>query len=104
MTIGNLNAWQHMEYDLWIATGTSYYQQIQSDINYYTSTWSVDPSKIILGLMPCDDTQHDLSLQDALNLTTFAKQLGLQGVMTWDTNIDSTVNSTPDNLITIPGY
>jgi len=91
MTIGNLSAWQPMEYDLWIQGGLTYYQQIQSDINYYISTWSVDPSKIILGLMSGDDdTQHDLSLQDALNLTTFAKQLGLQGVMTWDANIDST--------------
>jgi hypothetical protein len=91
MTIGNLSAWQPMEYDLWIESGITYYQQIQSDINYYISTWSVDPGKIILGLMPGgDDIQHDLSLQDALNLTTFAKQLGLQGVMTWDANIDST--------------
>lgn len=91
MTIGNLSAWQPMEYDLWIESGITYYQQIQSDINYYIATWSVDPGKIILGLMPGnDDIPNNLSLQDALNLTTFAKQLGLHGVMTWDANIDST--------------
>ena len=91
MTIGNLGAWQPMEYDLWIESGSTYYQQIQSDINYYISTWLVDPSKIILGLMPGkDDMNRDLILQDALNLTSFAKQKNLQGVMTWDANIDAT--------------
>ena len=29
-----------------------------------------------------------MTLQDALNLTTFAKNEGLLGVMTWDANID----------------
>ena len=37
----------------------------------------------------CDDTNKDLTLQDALNLTSFAKSLYLQGVMTWDADIDS---------------
>lgn len=90
MTIGNLSAWQPMEYDLWIQGGSTYYEQIQSDINYYIATWSVAPSKIILGLMPGnDDIPNNLSLQDALNLTSFSKDIGLQGVMTWDANIDS---------------
>jgi len=89
-TIGNLNAWQPMEYDLWIASGSNYYNQIQYDINYYLSTWSVPANKIILGLMPgYDDTSHNLALNDALNLTTFVIQKGLQGVMTWDANNDS---------------
>jgi len=89
MTIGNLSAWQPMEYDLWIQGGSTYYEQIQSDINYYITTWSVAPSKIILGLMPGnDDIPNNLSLQDALNLTAFSKDIGLQGIMTWDANID----------------
>ena len=109
-TIGNLNAWQPMEYDLWIAPSklnqnisvrvtesrfniippyTDYYNQVQYDINYYITTWGVNPNKIILGLMPGkDDMGHDLSLENALNLTTFAMQQGLLGVMTWDANND----------------
>jgi chitinase len=91
LTIGNINAWQPMEYDIWIQTGYSYTDQIQYDINFYITNWSVNPSKIILGLMPGkDDMSRDLTLQDALNSTSFALQKGLQGVMTWDANIDST--------------
>ena len=117
-TIGNLNAWQPMEYDLWISPNkkkfdqsnrtrvsifdkekihrfqvmpqlADYYNQIQYDINYYITTWGVNPNKIVLGLMPGkDDMGHDLTLENALNLTTFAKQQGLLGVMTWDANND----------------
>jgi chitinase len=91
ITIGNINAWQPMEYDLWIQPGSSYSEQIQWDLNYYLDTWKVLPNKIILGLMPgSDDMGHDLTLQDALNLTSIAKNNHLQGVMTWDANIDST--------------
>ena len=91
LTIGNLNAWQPMEYDLWIASGSTYYIQIEQDIIYYLSTWSVPANKIILGLMPGNDDEfHNLSLYDALNLTKFSIEKGLQGVMTWDANIDST--------------
>ncbi len=90
LTIGNINAWQPMEYDLWVDPSNTYKEQIEWDINYYISTWKVDPSKIILGLMPGpDDIPRNLSLQDALNLTTFAKNAGCQGVMTWYANIDS---------------
>ena len=90
MTIGNLNAWQPMEYDLWIDPANTYYSQIMWDIQYYMNTWKVAPNKIVLGLMPgADDVKHVLSLQDALNLTKFAKTNGLQGVMTWDANIDA---------------
>jgi chitinase len=91
LTIGNLSAWQPMEYDLWIDPSSDYYQQIQYDINFYISTWGVNSNKVILGLMPGkDDMNHDLSLQDALNLTSFAISKNLAGVMTWDANIDST--------------
>jgi len=91
LTIGSLNAWQPMEYDLWVDSSSTYANQIQFDINYYISTWGVSPSKIILGLMPGEDDLHrDLTLQDALNSTTFVMQKGLQGVMTWDANTDST--------------
>jgi chitinase len=90
LTIGNINAWQPMEYDLWIDPSNNYESQIQWDINYYLTTWNVSPSKIILGLMPGnDDMGHTLSLQSALNLTTFAQSKNLQGVMTWDANLDS---------------
>lgn len=90
LTIGNINAWQPMEYDLWIDPAHTYYTQIMWDINYYMNTWKVSPSKIILGLMPGnDDMCHNLTLQDALNLTSFSLQQSLQGVMTWDANIDS---------------
>jgi chitinase len=91
LTIGNINAWQPMEYDLWIQSGSTYADQIQWDLNYYLNTWQVAPSKIILGLMPGpDDMGHDLTLQSALNLTTVAQTAKLQGVMTWDADIDST--------------
>ena len=90
LTIGNINAWQPMEYDLWIDPTLSYMGQIQWDVLYYINSWKVDPQKIVLGLMPgLDDLQHDLSLQDALQLTTFTTSSKLQGVMTWDANIDS---------------
>jgi len=89
MTIGNLDAWQPMEYDLWIESGSTYANQIQYDINFYLSSWGVSPSKMILGLMPGkDDMGRDLTLQDALNSTSFAVQKGLKGVMTWDADID----------------
>ena len=90
MTIGNINAWQPMEYDLWIDPSKTYVQQIQYDLNYYMNTWGVQPNKIILGLM-CgqDDTDHVLMLQDALNITEFATDQLLKGIMIWDANIDS---------------
>jgi chitinase len=89
MTVGNINAWQPMEYDLWIAPSNTYYSQIQWDIDYYINTWKVIPSKIVLGLMPGqDDMEHELTLQDTLNLTSISQGLGLQGVMTWDINFD----------------
>ncbi len=91
LTIGNLSAWQPMEYDLWVDPASDYYNQIQYDIRYYLNTWSISPNKIILGLMPGnDDTKKDLTLQNALNLTSFALDNNLLGVMTWDANIDST--------------
>ena len=89
LTFGNLSAWQPMEYDLWIDPTSDYYNQIQYDINFYINSWSVNPSKIILGLMPGkDDMGRDLTLQNALNLTSFALDKNLMGVMTWDANID----------------
>jgi chitinase len=91
LTIGSINAWQPMEYDLWIDPSSNYYNQIMYDINFYITTWNVNPNKIILGLMPGkDDGDKDLTLQYALDLTMYAKSQGLQGVMTWDANIDST--------------
>jgi GH18 family chitinase len=90
MTIGNINSWQPMEYDLWINPTLDYYSQIEFDIDYYINTWGVNSNKIILGLMPGkNDLDQDLTLVDALNLTTYAKNNELQGVMTWDANIDS---------------
>ena len=90
MTIGSIDKWQPMEYDLWVDPINTYAQQIESDIQYYIHTWGVDPAKMVLGLMPGpDDIPRVLSLQDALNLTSFAINSGLGGVMTWDANIDS---------------
>jgi len=90
LTIGNLNAWQPMEYDIWVQSGYNYAQQIQYDINYYITNWYVNPSKIVLGLMPGkDDTSRDLTLQDALNSTSFAIENKLQGIMTWDADLDA---------------
>lgn len=90
LTIGNLSAWQPMEYDLWIDPNLDYYMQIQNDINFYLEHWSIPSNKMILGLMPGkDDSGRDLTLQNALNLTTFALQNNLLGVMTWDANNDS---------------
>jgi chitinase len=88
MTIESIDAWQPMEYDLWIGQET-YAKQIEWDIEYYQKTWSISPDKIIIGLMGGqNDMDQVLSLQDALTLTTFAKQQGLKGVMLWDANID----------------
>ena len=90
LTIGNINAWQPMEYDLWVDPTLDYYNQIQYDINYYLNIWKVPANKIILGMMPGkDDTQKDLTLQNALDLTTFSRSIGLQGVMIWTANSDS---------------
>ena len=89
LTIGNIDAWQPMEYDLWIQSGSTYYNQILFDINYYMTNWGVNPNKMILGLMPgSDDKGTIMTLQDALNCTSFAKEKNLRGVMTWDANID----------------
>ena len=90
LTYGNINAWQPMEYDIWIDPTNTYIEQIQWDINYYMKNWSISPNKIILGLMPGkDDMGHLLGLQDALSLTSFAKTQNLQGLMTWDATLDS---------------
>ena len=63
---------------------------MQYDVNFYLTNWGVSPEKIILGLMPgLDDTGKNMSLQDALNLTSFAISKGLTGVMTWDANNDA---------------
>jgi len=96
MAMESIDAWQPMEYDLWLEPTEDRYKltdaytnQIQSDIEYYLTTWSVPSNKIILGLM-CgqDDMNHVLTLQDALNLTEFVKSNGLKGMMIWDANID----------------
>lgn len=90
LVIGNINAWQVMEYDLWVDPSKTYFEQVKWDINYYFVNWNVTPSKMILGLMPGpDDVPRTLSLQDALNLTSFGMDFKLQGVMTWDIDIDS---------------
>lgn len=89
-TINNINAWQPMEYDIWIDSTNTYFSQIIWDINYYITNWGISPFKIILGLMPGnDDMGHTLTLQNALDLTSFSNNLHLQGIMTWDADIDS---------------
>jgi chitinase len=91
LTIGNINVWQPMEYDLWISPENNYSKQIVSDMLFYITNWQVAPNKIVMGLMPgADDMGHVLSLQDALNLTAFAMTYKLAGVMTWNANLDST--------------
>jgi chitinase len=87
-----------MEYNIWInpigqgpGKPNSYAQQIQSDINYYHQNWGVDPSKIMLGLMPGRDEYdppNNLTLDAAKQLATWAQQTGLAGVMTWSLNLD----------------
>jgi len=90
LTLDTIDAWQSMEYDLWIAPSTTYVDQIKWDMNYYLTNWDIPPKKIILGLMPGnDDMGHNLTLQDALSLTDFAKSQNLQGIMTWDANLDA---------------
>ena len=90
LIIGNINAWIPMEYDLWIQENLNYYTQVQYDINYYITNWLIPSNKIILGLMPGqDDINNNLSLQDALNLTSYSIDNNLQGIMTWNINIDS---------------
>jgi len=89
-TISALSAWQPMEYDLWINQGSDYSSQIQADIDYYVTEWSIPVDKIILGLM-CgpDDENHVLTLKDALTMATYAQTEYLKGVMMWDAGIDA---------------
>lgn len=90
LTIGNINAFVPMEYDLWMAPSNSYVQQVESDISYYINNWGVPPSKIMLGLMPgTDDSNQNLTLDDATQLAQWAKSQGLYGVMTWDADNDA---------------
>jgi len=91
LTLANINAWQPMEYDLWIEPTSEYTKQIQYDIDFYLTTWHIDPTKIILGLMPGkDDSGQILTLQNTSDLTKFANTNFLQGVMTWNAYNDST--------------
>jgi chitinase len=89
LTIGNINVWQPMEYDLWISPENNYNQQIISDILFYIKNWNVTPSKIVLGLMPGgDDMGHVLNLLDAQTMAGFAKTQKLAGLMIWTANND----------------
>lgn len=90
LTMGNINTFVPMEYDLWIDPKNTYEQQIQSDVNYYINDWGVPPSKITLGLMPGpNDLKQNLSLADAKDLAKWAVSQGLNGVMTWDAETDA---------------
>ena len=77
-----------MEYDLWI--GSDYVSQIKSDISdYYITNWKIQALKINLGLMPgLDDKSINLTLDMATNLSAWAKEQGLYGVMIWEANRD----------------
>jgi chitinase len=78
-----------MEYDISITPSLGFVGTIQSDIGQYQTMWGLSPSQIQLGLMPGnDDEGQNLSLQDAQNLTTWAIQQGLAGIMTWDLDRD----------------
>jgi chitinase len=90
LTIGNINTFMPMEYDLWVAPSNTYVQQIQSDVEYYMHNWGIPANKITLGLMPGpNDMKQDLSLQDAIQLSKWAVSQGLNGVMTWDADNDA---------------
>jgi len=90
LTIGSISAWQPMEYDLWIQSGFTYYDQILYDLNFYMNTWGVNPEKIILGLMPGDDdSKNILTLEDSLKLTDYSVTSKFEGIMTWDADFDS---------------
>ena len=60
-------------------------------MNFYLTNWGVNPAKIILRFLEpgLDDNCKNMSLQDALNLTSFAMSNGLAGVMTWDADNDA---------------
>jgi hypothetical protein len=89
LTIGNINVWQPMEYDLWISPENNYNLQIISDVLFYIANWNVPPNKIVLGLMPgVDDMGRILSLLDAQTMAGFAKTQKLAGLMIWDANND----------------
>jgi hypothetical protein len=87
-TMESIDAWQPMEYDLWIGQPT-YADQIRWDIASYQTTWGIPKNKIIVGLM-CgqDDADHVLSLEDAIDIADVAVRTNLKGVMMWDSNID----------------
>lgn len=90
LTINSINAWQPMEYNLLIDINSTYYKQIHFDINFYLLNWNIPPNKLILGLMiGYDDNNNNLTLEDVINLTSFGISNNLQGIMTWNANIDS---------------
>jgi chitinase len=89
----SVTAINFMEYDIWQGQGAPKGQvnvaQVESDISTYVNEWGIPAGKIHLGLMPgSDDMGAHLTLAQAQQLTEFAKQQGLGGVMIWDANRD----------------
>ena len=95
--------WNFMEYDIWVAPGLTFPQQIIADIQTYTGAtntnpgpngapgWGVPSEKIQLGLMiGVDDEGNTLSVQDVLGLIdNCVIKYNLYGVMTWDLDRDA---------------
>ncbi len=98
-----------MEYDIWVNPElSSFADQIKNDIITYISPtntapptnyaagWGIPPSLIQLGLMPgYDDNNQYLTISSAQDLTNFAIQQGLFGVMTWSLDRDAGTDPNP---------
>lgn len=84
-----INAVNFMEYDIWVGE-KGFVEQIKEDIDkFYIHAWDIDPSKIVIGLMPGkDDGKNHIRPEDAKELTEWAKKMKLQGIMIWDANRD----------------
>jgi Glycosyl hydrolases family 18 len=99
-----IDAWNVMEYDLWVASSLSFSQQIIADIETYTGAigttpgpngspgWGIPSEKIQLSLMiGVDDQHHGMSPQDADDLINncISNYKLYGGMMSWDHNRDA---------------
>ncbi len=107
--VNAVDSFQFMEYDIWVGAD-SLEDQIKADILTYTgqagtpapppnnstTCWGLPPSKVHLGLMPGPDDQNQiLTPQAAEDLTQFAKDQGLGGVMIWSEDRDAGTDNSP---------
>ena len=84
-SLPTINAWQPMMY----GSGCLNTEYVQHVLNYFMASMCVPPNKIMIGLM-CgqDDADNVLTLGEALDITTYAQNELVKGIVLWDANID----------------